>query len=120
MANAPTIEKFGIQSGTDRTLYIQWAWKKKNTKEYRVFWEYATGDGIWFSGSDTKVKSRVSTYTAPDNAKKFELKSSQFLIHIKWWSIIKPPLKTIGQLNGLLIKHTIFQQVDQPNCRLLR
>ena len=74
MANAPTIEKFGIQSGTDRTLYIQWAWKKKNTKEYRVFWEYATGDGIWFSGSDTKVKSRVSTYTAPDNVKKVRVK----------------------------------------------
>lgn len=76
MANAPTIEKFGIQSGTDRTLYIQWAWKKKNTKEYRVFWEYATGDGIWFSGSDTKVKSRVSTYTAPDNAKKVAHKTT--------------------------------------------
>ena len=117
MANAPTIEKFGIQSGTDRTLYIQWAWKKKNTKEYRVFWEYATGDGIWFSGSDTKVKSRVSTYTAPDNAKKVRVKIKPISDTHK---VVVNNKTTTQQLNGLLIKHTIFQQVDQPNCRLLR
>lgn len=61
---------FGIQSGTSNTLYASWKWTKDNTDSYRVKWEYATGDGIWFIGNDSNVDAKQSTYNMPDNATK--------------------------------------------------
>lgn len=59
---------FGLQSGTSGTLYASWKWTKDNTDNYRVKWEYATGDGIWFIGTDSTVDAKQSTYSVPDNA----------------------------------------------------
>lgn len=64
----PAIKLFGLQSNTDRTMYVTWSWDKSNTKEYNVVWYYATGDGVWFVGNDGTVKVKQSVYSAPSNA----------------------------------------------------
>lgn len=70
-----TITKFGLQSGTDNTLYAMWDWSRGYTDKYLVKWEYCAG-GIWFSGSSSSnsvdsndpAASRQSTYSIPSNA----------------------------------------------------
>ncbi len=62
------IKAFGLQSNTDRTVYATWTWTKSNTENYQVKWYYATGDGIWFVGTDSTVTAKQSTYNAPSNA----------------------------------------------------
>lgn len=66
MASA-IVNNFGLQSGTERTLYATWTWSKKNTENYKVNWEYYV-DGIWFVGNRTTTEYKESTYTIPDNA----------------------------------------------------
>ena len=72
--SAPTIEKFGLQTGTERTIFATWKWSKSHTKEYKCIWYYATGDGVWFIGADTTETVKQSTYTAPENATKVKFK----------------------------------------------
>lgn len=62
------ITDFGLQKGTDRTVYIKWNWNQLHTKEFRVVWYYYTGQGTSFVGSDARITSKESTYTAPSNA----------------------------------------------------
>lgn len=69
-----TIDLFGLQSNTDRTMYVTWTWSKSNTQNYQVIWYYDTGDKVWFIGSDTKVEDNQSLYTAPENALKVKVK----------------------------------------------
>ncbi len=68
----PTVQYFGLQAGTDRTLFATWKWSRANTDGYSVWWEYATGDGVWFVGNITSTAENVrqSTYSAPSNATK--------------------------------------------------
>lgn len=70
----PIIKLFGVQSNTDRTLYVTWNWSRSHTKEYKVMWYYATGDGIWFVGEDSTTTYKQSLYTPPDNAKKVKFR----------------------------------------------
>lgn len=68
-----SITSFGLQTGTDRTVYATWTWDQENTKSYNVRWYYDTGDTndsgtIWFIGSDSEVTREQSTYTPPSNA----------------------------------------------------
>ena len=70
---AVTITGFGIQTGTDRTVYATWTWAEDHTKSYNVRWYYDTGNTnssgtVWFIGEDSDAKERQSTYTAPSNA----------------------------------------------------
>ena len=37
---AVTITGFGIQTGTDRTVYATWNWTESHTKNYNVRWYY--------------------------------------------------------------------------------
>lgn len=76
-----TITKIGLQTGTDRTVYVTWSWDKLNqTDKYDIRWYYATGDGVRFIGSqEEKAITNAqlqSTYTAPENATlvKFQVK----------------------------------------------
>lgn len=74
MASA-TITGFGIQAGTDRTIYATWTWDQTHTKSYNVRWYYDTGDTnssgtIWFVGNDGEVTNMQDTYSAPSNAKR--------------------------------------------------
>lgn len=70
----PTINVFGLQSNTDRTMYATWTWSKSNTDHYETYWYYDTGDGVWFIGSNSDVKDNQCTYTAPSNAKRVKFK----------------------------------------------
>lgn len=68
MANSATITKFGLQTGSDRTLYATWSWSKANTEKYEIRWTYSTGDGVDFVGSSSTTTEKQSTYSIPDNA----------------------------------------------------
>ncbi len=51
------ITKIGLQSGTDRTVYVTWSWgKTSQTDKYDVRWYYSTGDGVRFIGSEQQVE----------------------------------------------------------------
>lgn len=72
MATA-TITGFGIQTGTDRTVYATWTWSEAHTKNYNVRWYYDTGNTngsgtVWFVGEDGTSDFMQSTYSAPSNA----------------------------------------------------
>ena len=76
-----TITKIGLQSGSDRTVFVTWSWSKTNqTDKYDIRWYYATGDGVRFIGSEeekTITNAQLqSTYTPPQNATlvKFQVK----------------------------------------------
>lgn len=73
-SNKVKIDKFDIQSGTTNTAFVTWSWNKDKTKEYKVVWKYATGDGVYFDGQDGSVTSKNSTYNIPSNAKKIKVK----------------------------------------------
>lgn len=62
------IERFGLQSNSQRNVYVTWAWTKSNTEHYQVKWYYYTGSGPWFVGSDSTTKEKQSLYSAPENA----------------------------------------------------
>lgn len=70
----PVIQYFGLQAGTDRTVFAAWTWSRENTENYRVIWYYDTGQGFWFIGSDTTTEDTQNVYTAPDNAKQVKCK----------------------------------------------
>lgn len=79
-SNTAKITGFGLQSGTDRTIYATWSWNKSNTDKYDIRWYYSTGDGVRFIGSQEEKSftnaTPQSTYTAPENAVsvKFQVK----------------------------------------------
>ena len=73
------IQHFGLQSKPDegysnRTLFATWVWDKSNTDNYKVVWEYDTGDGVWFEGSTSTVDRKQSIYDAPEYAKRVRFK----------------------------------------------
>ena len=68
MANSATITKFGLQTGSDRTLYATWSWSKSHTANYEIRWTYSTGDGGEFVGSSSTTTEKQSTYSIPENA----------------------------------------------------
>lgn len=72
-SNSVRIEHFGLQSGTDRTVFASWSWNKSDTDHYQARWYYATGDGVGFLGTDDNVTLKHSVYTAPQNAYKVQV-----------------------------------------------
>lgn len=73
--NQVSINAFGLQSKTERTLYANWEWHKQgSTEHYEVKWTYYTADT--YDGESRKLgfveKSTVditqALYTPPDNA----------------------------------------------------
>ena len=70
MANVVTIDNFGLQSGTSRTLYATWSWSREHTSGYRTRWWFSTGDadGYGFLGKEEDGTQPNSVYEAPDNA----------------------------------------------------
>lgn len=74
VSSRATINIFGLQSNTDRTMYATWYWDKAYTDHYEVMWYYDTGDGIWFIGSSSNEEHAQSLYTAPTNAQRVKFK----------------------------------------------
>lgn len=66
VSNKVTIQNFGLQSNTDRTVFATWLWDRDNTENYRAVWGYYI-DGIWFTGSDSETELKESIYDAPQN-----------------------------------------------------
>ena len=66
----PIINLIGVQSNSERNVYVTWTWSKENTEHYDIMWYYDTGDGVWFIGEDGTTKYKQSLYTAPTNAKR--------------------------------------------------
>jgi hypothetical protein len=67
-ATKAKVTAFGVQSGTTRTMYATWDWTRSNTKEYKVKWYYATGDGVAFLGGESTASTKSFTFNPPDNA----------------------------------------------------
>lgn len=65
-----TVNAFGLQSGTDRTLFGTWTFTKGNVQHYQILWEYDTGDGVWFIGEKTTTEYAQATWNAASNAKR--------------------------------------------------
>lgn len=68
------IKAFGLQSNTNRSVYATWTWTKTNTDNYRVVWQYDSGNGVWFNGEDSTTTSKQSIYSAPENALRVRFK----------------------------------------------
>lgn len=70
-----TIKQIGLQTGTDRTVFVTWEWDntKNPTDHYKVKWYYATGDGIWFVGGETTVTDKQYVWTAQANYTKVKI-----------------------------------------------
>lgn len=62
--------KIAFQKNSDSTVYATWSWGHDHTKEYNVEWQYATGNGVWFTGSTSTETRKQSTYSFPNNANK--------------------------------------------------
>lgn len=81
-SNKPTVDHFGLQSNADNTLFATWTWDRDHTESYKVLWTYDTGDGVWFTGTNSTISvdkddpasARQSTYSIPANARKVRLK----------------------------------------------
>ena len=73
-SNKVTIKQFGLQSNADNTLFVTWAWDKKNTDNYEVEWQYHTGDDVWFTAGKNTTEYKQSTYSIPSNAKKVRVR----------------------------------------------
>ena len=65
-----TVNAFGLQSGTDRTLFGTWTFSKGNVEHYEVLWEYDSGDGVWFIGEKTTTEHTQALWNAASNAKR--------------------------------------------------
>lgn len=73
-SNAVILKHFGMQSNSDSALFVTWEWSKSNTENYKVQWEYSTGDGIWFIGNESTTEHKQSIYNVPFNAIKVRVK----------------------------------------------
>lgn len=84
----PTIQYFGLQAGSDKTVFATWYWERANTDHYETWWEYDTGNGVWFVANTGTVQSNIkqATYTAPSNA-----------VGVQFW--VKPVAQT-HDVNG--------------------
>ncbi len=67
-SNQAKIVQYGLQSNADGVLFATWSWSKANTANYEIWWEYDTGDGVWFIGTETTTEHKHSTYSIPSNA----------------------------------------------------
>lgn len=77
----PAIDVIGWQSnpkGSSNTMYVTWTWTKDLTKtqEYIFEWEYATGDGEWWTGGSSTVPhpKQNALFNPPDNATKVHVR----------------------------------------------
>ena len=79
------IISFGLQSNSDRGMYVRWQWDKDNTQEYKIEW-YDYYDGYWHKHEST-VTVKNSEFSADTEATKVKVK-------------IKPVAKKYKNSNG--------------------
>lgn len=133
-SNTAEIIQFGLQSGTDNTLFAVWTWvhgSDNTTDCYAVKWEYKAG-GIWFVGNSSSNTvdykdpgaSRQSTYSIPDNATSVRFKvrpiSKKYTKNEKetsYWSASWSTLKTYN-VSDLPPKQPSAPTVEVKNLKL--
>lgn len=69
-----SITKIALQANTDRTVYVTWSFSTQHVDYYKVDWDYGTGQGTWFVGSDTTTTAKQAVWDAPANAKKVRVR----------------------------------------------
>lgn len=65
------ITNIGLQSDTDRTVFVTWSWSKSKTDHYEVEWRYNTENNIknGFPGTTETTTEKLSIYSgAPENS----------------------------------------------------
>jgi murein DD-endopeptidase MepM/ murein hydrolase activator NlpD len=65
------IDVYGLQSNTDRAMYVSWSFDKGNVDHYLVRWQYTmdvSGKVVTYKNDDQEIKVKQATYTAPENA----------------------------------------------------
>lgn len=60
--------KINNQTNNTNTVYATWKFSKSHLDYYRVYWYYATGDGVWFNAGSSDIKIKQATYSFPANA----------------------------------------------------
>lgn len=65
-----TINQFGLQADTDRTVFATWNWSTANTDHFKIRWWYRAADGVAILGSESTTEFNHSTYNAPQNAER--------------------------------------------------
>jgi LysM repeat protein len=64
------IDVFGLQSNTDRGMFVSWSFDKGNVEHYRVRWyceKEVSGTRIVYHASETTTKDKHALYTADEN-----------------------------------------------------
>lgn len=80
------VDRFGLVSNSDRTVFAAWTWSKANTDYYEYVWSYSWGAGVEIKEKGT-TEEQYSTFTAPDYA-----------THVSF--IVKPISKTYEDKKG--------------------
>lgn len=66
--NQAVVDRMGLVSTTNRTVYAGWTWSKHSTtKQYEVIWSYSWGVGIEAKEKST-TEFQYSIFTPPDYA----------------------------------------------------
>lgn len=73
-SNKVKIDKFDFMARDPNTAFVTWKWDKDHTQEYRLVWQYYTGDGVWFTKQDHTVKTKNDTCSIDANTKKIRVK----------------------------------------------
>lgn len=65
------IDVYGLQSNTDRSMYVSWTFDKDNVDYYKVRWYYTmdvSGKTVSVATDEQEIKAKQAMYTAPENA----------------------------------------------------
>lgn len=73
-SNKVKIDKCDFLAKDPNTVFVTWKWDKDHTQEYRLIWQYHTGDGVWFTKQDHTVKTKNDTCSIDSIMKKIRVK----------------------------------------------
>lgn len=91
-SNKVTIQQFGLQNNTEKTLFVTYKWgEHKNTDHYIVRWLYGTGDDVAFVGAEDQTKELHALHDIPAQA------STRIICKVKPISKTKPSDKANGK-----------------------
>lgn len=132
-SNKAKVTAFGLQAGSDNTIYAKWEWTKSNTDHYQVRWWYGTSDNQGFVGSDSTTEHAHATYSPPANATKvtFMVKpisktytknnattsywTADWSTNVSYYMKDNPPSKPSGEINVKIENHTLTASLYNQN-----
>lgn len=102
----------GLQSDTTRTVYATWQFDKDHLKEYEVCWQYYTANKKWFDGDNSRITSRQSVYTAPQNALQVRVKVKPH--STTYTKTVKKKEKEVNYWNGGWCSYKTYKFSSNP------